>query len=66
MKRYIEIYREFMFNSLSIYNIILKQNPKPKPTTTETNHFNKSIYSKFSKTLCQEFKHYLPDIKSKN
>ena len=51
LKRYIEIYREFMFNSLSIYNIILKQNPQPKPTTTETNHFNKSIYSKFSKTF---------------
>lgn len=66
LKRYIEIYREFMFNSLSIYNIIFKnkthnQNQQQQKQIIIINQFIQSLV----KLLCQEFKHYLPDIKSK-
>ena len=66
LKRYIEIYREFMFNSLSIYNIIFKNKNKNKNQQKQKqiiliNQFIQSLV----KLLCQEFKQYLPDIKTK-
>lgn len=66
LKRYIEIYREFMFNSLSIYNIIFKNKNKNQHKQKQKqiiliNQFIQSLV----KLLCQEFKQYLPDIKTK-
>ncbi|CAX43874.1 conserved oligomeric Golgi complex component, putative [Candida dubliniensis CD36] len=66
LKRYIEIYREFMFNSLSIYNIIFKNKNKSQHKQKQKqiiliNQFIQSLV----KLLCQEFKQYLPDIKTK-
>ena len=56
-----------MFNSLSIYNIIFKNkthnhNQQQQKQIILINQFIQSLV----KLLCQEFKHYLPDIKSKN
>ncbi|EMG47521.1 COG8 Conserved oligomeric Golgi complex subunit 8 [Candida maltosa Xu316] len=56
LKRYIEIYREFIFSSLSVYNIIFKNNSQD----VIIGQFVRSLIN----LLCQEFKRYLPDIKS--
>ena len=58
LKRFIEIYREFIFNSLSIYNIIFKNNQQ----VVLINQFIRSLID----LLCNEFKLYLPDIKAQN
>lgn len=58
LKRFIEIYREFIFNSLSIYHIIFKNNQQ----VVLINQFIRSLIG----LLCNEFKLYLPDIKAQN
>lgn len=63
LKRYIEIYREFIFNSLSIYNIIFKNNNNNQQQQQDDALINQFIRSLVD-LLCQEFKLYLPDIKT--
>lgn len=66
LKRFIETYREFIFNSLSIFNIIFK----PTTATSEDDNENSLLINQFIRSLagllCRELSAYLPDIKLQN
>lgn len=65
LKRFIEIYREFIFNSLSIYHAIFNSTSL-KESTNSIKQEDKILVRQFIKNLvsllCQELKSYLPDI----
>ncbi|ODV77727.1 uncharacterized protein CANTADRAFT_54613 [Suhomyces tanzawaensis NRRL Y-17324] len=67
LKRFIEIYREFLFNSLSIYFAIF--NPTSSNTHLESPE-DKLLVNQFIRNLAnilsEEVKRYLPDILSPN
>lgn len=65
LKRYIEIYREFIFNSLSIYHAIFNYSPSSNDIDIKHEEDNLLI-SQFIKNLAsllaEELKKYLPEL----
>lgn len=65
LKRYIEIYREFIFNSLSIYHAIFNYSPASNDINIKHEEDNLLI-SQFIKNLAsllaEELKKYLPEL----
>ncbi|EGW30684.1 uncharacterized protein SPAPADRAFT_62552 [Spathaspora passalidarum NRRL Y-27907] len=62
LKRFIETYREYIFNSLSIFNTIFKSTPS-NLEDDENNLLINQFIRNLANLLCQELKTHLPEIK---